>query len=499
MLVAITSAIHMLTDRKRLFGLLAAGTLAIASCGGGSSSSGTTRSPSTVSGALSSGLIAAAVNGGIVAIDPATGKWTLVAPITTGAFSVSGPVWAPAPGLPYPVIYFAVHDDRPAETRTTSGVVPYDWLFRADPFTGMVEPLAASYDNTSEGPIGLVANDHYVAMTVGCCASYEVDMLDLSQPAAGVKVLAKPPTQAPFFTEGLAPGASGLIAVRAFGTGAWYWLNADAGVLNPFPLTLGQDDGPIAISKDGTLAAVSRPTKGPAIQAINVAIPVASPSTSPSTSAAATAAQSPLPSPKPSAAPRSVNSSLPHADGLAWSPDAKQLVLAVNGEIEIYNASAPDRTAPVMKVLSGASASGVDWSAPMPDRSLSMVRASTGPQPVVDTLLAATKLPAAADTPQERPLTNVYIWQYDSTRPSPIAAITDATPAILQQYPPLPAGVVFHHWAASGTWALLGGCNRYRVVITGSIAPTALTVGLASSTPCNAPSPSASSTAKASP
>ena len=37
------------------------------------------------------------------------------------------------------------------------------------------------------------------------------------------------------------------IAVRTFGTGLWYWLNADAGVLNPFPLSLAPDQGPIEL------------------------------------------------------------------------------------------------------------------------------------------------------------------------------------------------------------------------------------------------------------
>ena len=65
--------------------------------------------------------------------------------------------------------------------------------------------------------------------------------------------------------------------MQAFGTGAWYWLNLEANVLNPFPLALGSNDGPIAITPDGTLAAVSRPDQGPVIEPINVAIPVASP------------------------------------------------------------------------------------------------------------------------------------------------------------------------------------------------------------------------------
>ncbi|MGA7913314.1 MAG: hypothetical protein WCC30_17435, partial [Candidatus Dormiibacterota bacterium] len=118
--------------------------------------------------------------------------------------------------------------------------------------------------------------------------------------------------------------------------------------------------------------------------------------------------------------------------------------------------------------------------------------AGPGPQAVVDGLLAATMLPAAADTPEARPLTKVYLWQFDSTRVSPIASIADATAAVLAKYPPLAAGVVFHHWAPSDTWALLGGCYRYRVVITGSVAPTPATIGLGGSALCSSPAPSSS-------
>ena len=35
----------------------------------------------------------------------------------------------------------------------------------------------------------------------------------------------------------------------------------------------------------------------------------------------------------------------------------------------------------------------------------------------------------------------------------------------MTQYPPLPAGVDFHHWAPSANWLLLGECFRYRVVV----------------------------------
>lgn len=475
---------------RRFWASAAIGVVAAVACGGGTTSG--VQSPTPLTGGLTQGLIAYVVDQGVGVLDPATGKSTIVAPLPAGgAFRVAGPVWGPAPDVPYPVIYFTIHDDRPAESRTTPGVVPYDWLFRVDPFTGAISPIAASQDSQSEGPIGLVANSHYVALTVGCCATYEVDALDLTQPAGALKVLSRPPAQAAFFTEGAAPGGSGLIAVREFGTGGWYWLNADAGVLNPFPLSLGPDDGPIAITADGSTVAVALPDHGAVIEPINVALPVATPS------ASAQAGASPHPAtPSASTAPKRVNSKLPHPDGLAWSPDAKQLAVAVNGELEIYSASAADGTAPTGRYLAGGNVAGVSWSAPIPGKAASAIKAGPGPQPMVDALLDATKLPAGADTPAARPLTKVYLWQFDSTRDSPIASIADATPAVLSKYPSLDAGVVFHHWAPSNTWALLGGCYRYRVVITGSVAPTPATVGLAGSTPCSssAASPSAKPT-----
>jgi len=473
--------------------------IAITACSGGGPVA--THSPSPLTGALTQGLIGYLADQGVGVLDPATGKSTIVAPMPAGAaFRVAGPVWGPAPGVAYPMLYFTIHDDRPAERRTTAGVVPYDWLFRVDPFTGQVEPLAASQDSQSEGPIGLVANSHYVALTVGCCASYEVDALDLTQPLGPLKVLAKPPAQAAFFTEGVAPGQSGLLAVREFGTGAWYWLNADAGVLNPFPLKLGPDDGPLAISPDGTEAVVSLPDHGAVIESINSNLPLETPSAG--ASAAASAAASPASSPAPSGnavAPHHVNSALAHVDDLAWSPDARQVVLAVNGELEVYAASGADGTPPLKKYLTGGNVIGVDWSAPIPARTAAMLRPSPGPQAIVDALLTATMLPAAADTPAARPLTRIYLWQFDSTKASPIGSITDATPTVLGQYPPLPAAVVFHHWAPSATWQLIGSCYRYRVVVTGSVTPAASTFGLGTNTLCSAPTskPTTSPSAKA--
>ena len=456
----------------------------LAACGGNNNAAAIQHSPSPVAGGLAQGLIAYAADAGVGVLDPVTGKSAIVAPLPPGAFRVAGPVWAPAPNVDHPVIYFTVHDDRPAERRTSTGVVPYDWLFRVDPFAGRMEPVAASPDSMSEGPIGLVANSHYLALTVGCCATYEVDALDVTQAAAPLKVLSRPPEQTAFFTEGIAPGASGLIAVRASGTGAWYWLNADAGVVNPFPLKLGPDDGPIAISADGTMAAVALPSQGAVIQPINSGLPLESPSGSASASASATPSARPSASPT-SAAPKKVNSKLLHPDGLAWSPDAKQLAVAVSGEVEFYDASAPDGQ-PARRYLSGANVSGVSWSGPLSDRTFASLKGSSGPRETVDGLLTATRLPAQADTAAKRPFTQVYVWQFDSSKTSPIAAITDASASVLAKYPPLAAHVLYHHWAMSDTWALLGGCYRYRVVITGSIAPVASTFGLSGNAPCSA-------------
>jgi hypothetical protein len=458
------------------------------------STKGQSASASRVSGSLDSGLIAFAGDQGIGVVDPANGKVTIVAPLPGGgAFRAAGPVWAASPDTGYPMLYFTVHDDRPAERRDSPGVVPYDWIFRVDPFTGVISPIAASFDNQSEGPIGLVGNSRFLALTVGCCATYEVDAFDLTQPAGALKVLSKPPAQAAFFTQGAAPGRSALIAVRAFGTGAWYWLNAEAGVLNPFPIALGPDDGPIAISGDGKQVAVALPDHGAVIRPINVEVPLASPSPNGEASAAAPTSAAPSPS---ATAPRRINSKLPHPDGLAWSPDGKQVLVAVNGELQLYNASAPDGAAPVNKYAGGANVQGVGWSRPIPGKTFAMVKPSQGPLTMVDALLGLTKLPAEADTPANRPLTKVYLWQFDSAKASPISSITEATPAMLAKYPPLRTGVVFHHWAALDTWVLLGGCYRYRVVIVGSVAPTASTFGLASNELCSAPKPSPSPSAK---
>ena len=128
----------------------------------------------------------------------------------------------------------------------------------------------------------------------------------------------------------------------------------------------------------------------------------------------------------------------------------------------------------------------MDWSEPIPGQSFASVKAGAGAagrgRRAAQSDEAAGK---AADSAAGRYLTKIYLWQFDSSKTSPIASIADATPAMLQQYPPIAAAVVFHHWAPSASWALLGGCYRYRVVIKGSVPATASTFGLGSNTLCN--------------
>ena len=69
------------------------------------------------------------------------------------------------------------------------------------------------------------------------------------------------------------------------------------------------------------------------------------------------------------------------------------------------------------------------------------------------------------------------MWRIDYGQPgaaaSELARVTTVTPEFLAAHPPLPTSVLWHHWAAAD-W-LLGGCFRYRVVVSwpsGSVAST---------------------------
>jgi len=436
---------------------LAALAIVVAACASGSTSLASPPASPPLPNALKSGLIGYASAQGVGVLDPGTGKTLLVAPMT-GQLHVSGPVWGPAPRKRYPVLYFAVHDDRPVDTRGAAGVVPYDWLFRADPFSGSLEPLAATNDPTTEGPFGLAATQKALGYTFGCCAEYQVQALDLLG-STGPRALTKPPQQAPLFVEGASP-ATGYFLVRAFAGGGWFWLNPDTGQLLEFPLTLQADDGPVAITQDGSLAAVSLPNSGPQVEDLK----------------------------NPQAGVRQLNSRLAHAGALAWSPDARKLAVSVSGQLLLLDPNGADGVAPLGTYLAGQGVAGVSWSVAIPDRNLESLKAAGQPLAMIDALLQTTRLPAGADTPSNRPRTRVYLWAYDFSKPgaasSPVATVSEPTPEFLKQYPPQATAIGWHHWIPAGDWPLLGGCWRYRVVVTGSVPTVASTFALGPDTGC---------------
>src|SRR2546430_3365854 len=150
-----------------------AAALLLTACSG--KSAAPVHSPTPLTGALTQGLIAYVADGGVGVLDPATGKPTIVAPLQPGTFRVAGPVWAPAPNVDHPVLYFTVHDDRPAERRTTAGGVPHDRLFFVGPFARALEPLAASPDSQSQGPNRLPAQTHFPHPTGRCSGPHQGD------------------------------------------------------------------------------------------------------------------------------------------------------------------------------------------------------------------------------------------------------------------------------------------------------------------------------------
>ena len=125
-----------------------------ASCAGGGTPVAEV-TPSPVEGALGQGLIAYVAGNGVGGARPGhrqVDRWSSPLP-AGGAFRIAGPVWAPAPGIDYPVLYFTIHDDRPAEQRTTPGVVPYDWLFRRRPVRRDDHPAGGLVRLPERGPL----------------------------------------------------------------------------------------------------------------------------------------------------------------------------------------------------------------------------------------------------------------------------------------------------------------------------------------------------------
>ena len=127
----------------------------------------------------------------------------------------------------------------------------------------------------------------------------------------------------------------------------------------------------------------------------------------------------------------------------------------------------------------------MSWSQELPGLTLARVRATSSPQPLVDALLAATRLPGGDVSVGDRARTKVYVWRVDLHQPgaasSEVAKVTAVTPDFLARHPPLASSVLWHHWAPG--W-LLGGCYRYRVVVSWPSGSVASTVSLGDQRSC---------------
>jgi hypothetical protein len=426
----------------------------LAACAGGTAVPQPAASPkaSAVPGGLTSGLIGFRSSKGIGVLDPNTGKQALVVPLSGQQFRVTGPVWGPAARAGSEALYFALHDDRPQESARSDGVVAYDWIFRADPFSGALEPIAAGPDAASGGPVNLVAGLRRLVYTVGCCGDYSVRQLRFATPAEAPTALEQLAESGSIFAEGISP-LTGWIVLKSSG-GTWAWYEPESGRTEPLGVGLKADDGPVAISDVDRLAAVV----GGKVELADL---------------------------KAGGQLRA----LPVAGGgvvsLAWGPRSR-LALAANGALTVIEAAAEGVTpAPATHYLNGAGVSAVSWSREMPRLALAGVRTAPSPQALVDGLLAATRLPPGVVSVGDRARTRVYLWRLDLKQPaagSELATVTKVSPAFVDQHPPLETSVLWHHWAAAD-W-LLGGCYRYRVVVTWPSGSAASTVSLGDQASC---------------
>jgi hypothetical protein len=429
--------------------------LLLGGCSYGSGGPKPIAAASPVPGALVQGLVAFRSSHAIGVLDPQTGRQATVVPLPApGIFRVTGPIWGPAAGKHGQALYFTVHDLRASETPRGQGVVAYDWLFRADPFTGALEPLAATPDPATDGPVGLAANTRELAFTVGCCGDYDLELYSFGAvPSAPVK-LPRTSQQPGSFVEGASPVTNWLVLRNP--DGIWEWFNPASGEAQSFPYPMQPDDGPVAISAGNRLAVAG----GSGVEVGD-------------TRAGG--------QPKPLAAVTAAPSSL------AWDHSSTRLALALNGGLTIVQPPAGSATpAPPTAYLAGAGVVSVDWSAPLSSVAFDRVHQVPAPQALVDGLLAATRLPASDDDVSARARTKVYLWQIDLRQrraaTAPQATVANVTPAFLSAHPALAASVLWHHWAPDD-W-LLGGCFRYRAVVAGSGAAVASTFSLGDPSPC---------------
>jgi hypothetical protein len=420
--------------------------LLLASCTAGTTTAHPSHPAAGVPGGLTGGLIGFRSSQGIGVLDPASGKSMIVVPLAaTPYFRVIGPVWGPAASGRGEALYFTLHDLRTPETPRSQGIVAYDWLFRADPFSGRLEPLAASPDASTDGPVSLAASRSDLAFTTGCCGDYDVDVVGFGKTPQAPARIPRAVGEQGYVVEAASPVTGWFVLQNADGT--WEWLDPRSQRAEAFPYPLQPQDGPVAISADDRLAAVA----GARVQ---------------------------LGDARSGGQLRPLEGVAGTPAALAWSPSSSRLALALGGGVEVV--AVADKAGAPASLLPGAGVTGIAWSDPLGSVTFASVKAVPPPQGTVDALLAATALPAADDSVSGRARTKVYLWRYDlkqaGAAASPVATVTSAGAAFLSSHPPLAATVLWHHWAA-GEW-LLGGCYRYRAIVAGATSSLASTISL---------------------
>jgi hypothetical protein len=288
---------------------------------------------------------------------------------------------------------------------------------------------------------------------VGCCGDYRVRRLRPGDPPQPPSALPHLDQAGSIFAEAVSP-LTGWLVVKSSG-GSWVWYDPETGRTQQLAVELKPDDGPVTISDGDRLAAVS----GGKVVVADA---------------------------KAGGQPRELAAAGPAASSLSWGPSGRLAVVANGGVTVVDTAGEGASPAPATRYLSLAGVSSVSWSAPMPGLTLAAVRKVPAPQQLVDALLTASRLPAAVDSVAGRARTKVYVWRLDlkqaGAQNSAEAKVTKVTPAFLGQHPALTADVLWHHWAATD-W-LLGGCYRYRVVVSWPSGSVASTIGLGDQAAC---------------
>jgi hypothetical protein len=419
---------------------------------------------------LSNGLIGYQNGSGIGVIDPITGQHRILLRVPANSlpldvshpgqqsrpFRVEGPVWGPSPGSRLPSLYFSLYDDRKWET---DSLAHYSWLFRANPFTGSLQPLAVRVAITDDGPESLVAYRGGIAFGLGCCQRLGIVTLPLDrtgQPHSPRSLFL--PNRMLFPLGGSLGGRVVALLYRLGntphqqGTTRVVWLDPRKERLSRFALPAGIKSNHVhvvAFTPDGKKMALAI---GPGQIAIFV--------------------HTPHPTLRLVHIPfQSVPSNL------AWAPNGQELAVRnVAGRIFVLRLMSHVTT---MQTLLLHSTGSISWSSELPMTDLHDLHTLPSPIPFVDGLLHVTHLPHHVYGYVHHPgaAVAVHLYPFDPHTPAAIRSkIASATRPLSEAYPSLPTLTDDYYWAPR-TW-LLGGAHHYRVIITGYSHTIAFTVEL---------------------